>query len=52
MKTRKEETKNVLLNFTISKKEALSLEGGPDTERGTVTMPAEIHQPKLLFNNK
>ena len=39
MKTKKEETKNVLLNFTISKKEALGLEGGPETERGTVTMP-------------
>ena len=39
MKTKKEETQNVLLNFTISKKEALSLEGGPETERGTVTTP-------------
>jgi hypothetical protein len=41
MKTEKEEINNVLLNFTISKKEALSLEGGPETERGTVTVPAE-----------
>jgi hypothetical protein len=41
MKIKKEEINNVLLNFTISKKEALSLEGGPETERGTVTVPAE-----------
>ena len=41
MKTKKEETQNVLLNFTISKNEALSLEGGPETERGTVTMPVK-----------
>ena len=40
MKAKKEETQNVLLNFIISKKEALSLEGGPETERGTVTAPA------------
>ena len=41
MKIKKEEINNVLLNFTISKKEALSLEGGPETDRGTVTMPAK-----------
>ena len=40
MKTKKEETKNVLLNFTISKKEALSFEGGPELSRGTVSAPA------------
>jgi hypothetical protein len=44
MKTRKEETKNVLLNFTISKKDALSLEGGPETERGTVITPVSGDQ--------
>jgi hypothetical protein len=42
MKTKKEEVQKTLLNFTISKKEALSFEGGPDTDRGTVTMPATI----------
>ena len=44
MKTKKEEIKNVLLNFTISKKEALSLEGGPELSRGTVTSPAKPDQ--------
>jgi hypothetical protein len=41
MSQKKEETQNVLLNFTISKKEALSLEGGPELSRGTVTTPAD-----------
>jgi hypothetical protein len=41
MKIKKEEINNVLLNFTISKKEALSLEGGPKTDRGTVTTPVK-----------
>jgi hypothetical protein len=44
MKAKKEETQNVLLNFTISKKEALSLEGGPETDRGTVTTPVKPPQ--------
>ena len=40
MKPKKEEIPKVLLNFTISKKEALSLEGGPELSRGTVSTPA------------
>ena len=40
MKTEKEEINNVLLNFRISKKEALSLEGGPELSRGTVSAPS------------
>jgi hypothetical protein len=40
MKTKKEETNSVLLNFRISKKEALSLEGGPELSRGTVSAPS------------
>jgi hypothetical protein len=41
MKVKKEEIQKTLLNFTISKKEALSLEGGPETDRGTVTTPVK-----------
>ena len=41
MKVKKGENKNTLLDFEISKKEALSLEGGPDTDRGTVVTTNE-----------
>ena len=40
IKQQKQENKS-LEKFTITKQEALSLEGGPETDRGTVTMPAE-----------
>ena len=41
MKTKKQklESKN-LEKFSITKQKALSLEGGPETDRGTVTTPA------------
>ena len=41
MKTKhKQENKN-LEKFSITKQEALSLEGGPELDRGTVTTPAK-----------
>ena len=38
IKQLKQENKN-LEKFSITKQEALSLEGGPETDRGTVTTP-------------
>ncbi|GFD92868.1 hypothetical protein KUL156_62360 [Alteromonas sp. KUL156] len=39
MNKQKQENKN-LEKFTITKQEALGVEGGPETDRGTVTTPA------------
>lgn len=44
MKVKKTTSRKDLLQFTISKKEALSLEGGPETDRGTVTAPTKPPQ--------
>ena len=38
MNKRKQENKT-LEKFSITKQEALRVEGGPETDRGTVTMP-------------
>ena len=40
IKQHKQENKN-LEKFSITKQEALNLEGGPRTDRGTVTAPAD-----------
>ena len=40
IKQLKQEKKN-LEKFTITKQKALSLEGGPETDRGTVTVPTK-----------
>ena len=42
MKTKKHKQENMdLEKFSITKQEALRVEGGPETERGTVTAPAK-----------
>ena len=42
MKTKKQkQEKNSLEKFSITKEEALSLEGGPRTDRGSVTAPSK-----------
>ncbi|WP_157811772.1 hypothetical protein [Tenacibaculum sp. SZ-18] len=46
MKTKKQNKKELHLSkFVIKKKEALQLEGGPETDRGTVTVPAKLVKP-------
>ncbi|GFD97245.1 hypothetical protein KUL154_59780 [Alteromonas sp. KUL154] len=40
-KQTKELEANYLKKFSITKQEALSLEGGPETDRGTVTAPSD-----------
>ena len=40
IKQLKQENKN-LEKFSVTKQEALSLEGGPRTDRGTVTTPVD-----------
>ena len=41
MKTKKHKQENKSLEkFSITKQEALRVEGGPETDRGTVTAPA------------
>ncbi|WP_417800171.1 hypothetical protein [Tenacibaculum sp.] len=48
MKTNKQklEYKN-LEKFTLTKQETLSLEGGPETDRGTVTVPSTPPPPTV-----
>ena len=41
MKTKQKQVDKNLEKFSITKQEALSLEGGPETDRGTVTTPAK-----------
>ncbi|GFD97246.1 hypothetical protein KUL156_56110 [Alteromonas sp. KUL156] len=45
MKTNQKQENKSLEKFSITKQEALSLEGGPVTDRGTVTTPAETEPP-------
>ena len=40
MKTKQKQVDKNLEKFSITKQEALSLEGGPELDRGTVTTPA------------
>ena len=41
MKASRKQEHKTLEKFSITKQEALGLEGGPETDRGTVTAPAK-----------
>ena len=44
MKTNQKQENMDLEKFSITKQEALSVEGGPETDRGTVTTPVKSGQ--------
>ena len=41
MKIKYKQENKTVEKFSMTKQEALSLEGGPETDRGTVTTPAK-----------